>query len=212
MVAMKASSLIEKSVALPDAPLLRNAAGKVRGLASVGPTACLVVHDILMLRRLECVLDLAPEANADVLVVDLADGEAPPETSIAPHAVRLVLTDEPRWANDASLQGVLPRSASSRQIAAAVVALAEGLTVRDPSLRRPVPDAAVGPSNGSLTPREAEILTLIGRGMSNKAIARSLGISAHTVKYHLEAVFAKLGVRSRAEAATQGMRRGIVVL
>ncbi len=208
---MKASSLIEKSAALPEAPLLRNAVGKVRGLASVGPTASLVVHDLLMLRRLECVLDLASETDADVLVVDLAPGDVPPAPEVAPHAVRLVLTDEPGWADDVSLQGVLPRSASSRQIVAAVVALAEGLTVRDPTLRRPMPDV-MGPTSGLLTPREAEILTLIGRGMSNKAIARSLGISAHTVKYHLEAVFAKLGVRSRAEAATQGMRRGIVVL
>ena len=63
-----------------------------------------------------------------------------------------------------------------------------------------------------LTPREREILTLIGQGMSNKAIARHLGISAHTVKYHLEAVFAKLGVRSRAEAVTTGLRQGLVLL
>jgi hypothetical protein len=96
---MKASSLIEKSVALPDAPLLRNAAGKVRGLASVGPTACLVVHDILMLRRLECVLDLAPEANADVLVVDLTsrDGRTTPRCRGCCRARRHHGKSRPPW-------------------------------------------------------------------------------------------------------------------
>ena len=63
-----------------------------------------------------------------------------------------------------------------------------------------------------LTPREAEILALIAEGMSNKVIARRLGISAHTVKYHLEAVFAKLAVNSRAEALSKGVRQGLVSL
>jgi two-component system, NarL family, nitrate/nitrite response regulator NarL len=110
-------------------------------------------------------------------------------------------------AADRSLAGVLPRTASARQIAAAVAALSEGLVVR-PAVPA---QALVGPAP-VLTPREGEILAQIGEGMSNKAIARRLGISAHTVKYHLEAVFAKLAVRSRAEAVSQGVRRGLVHL
>ena len=56
------------------------------------------------------------------------------------------------------------------------------------------------------------MLALVGQGLSNKAIARRLAISAHTVKYHLEAVFAKLAVDSRAEAVTRGLRRGLLVV
>ncbi len=48
--------------------------------------------------------------------------------------------------------------------------------------------------------------------MSNKTVARRLGISAHTVKFHLEAVFAKLGATSRAEAVAKGLRRGLILL
>ncbi|MBV9747244.1 MAG: helix-turn-helix transcriptional regulator [Acetobacteraceae bacterium] len=63
-----------------------------------------------------------------------------------------------------------------------------------------------------LTPREIEVLALVGDGHSNKAAARRLGISQHTVKYHLEAVFTKLDVRTRAEAVREGLRRGLVEL
>ena len=68
------------------------------------------------------------------------------------------------------------------------------------------------PTRPALTPREVEVLALVGEGLSNKAIARRLAISAHTVKYHLEAIFAKLGVRSRAEAVTRGLRLGVHLL
>ena len=61
-----------------------------------------------------------------------------------------------------------------------------------------------------LTPREVEILALLGDGASNKAVARRLGISAHTVKFHLEAVFRKLGVTTRAEAVARGLRARLI--
>ena len=63
-----------------------------------------------------------------------------------------------------------------------------------------------------LTPRELEILACLGEGLSNKAAARRLGISAHTVKFHLEAVFAKLGATSRTDAVARGLRGGLILL
>jgi DNA-binding CsgD family transcriptional regulator len=63
-----------------------------------------------------------------------------------------------------------------------------------------------------LTARETEILNALGEGMSNKEVARALGISAHTVKFHLETIFRKLGVTSRAEAVAKGLRQGIIEL
>jgi len=63
-----------------------------------------------------------------------------------------------------------------------------------------------------LTPRELEILDALGDGLSNKEVARALGISAHTVKFHLETIFRKLDAASRAEAVAKGMRQGIIEL
>ena len=70
---------------------------------------------------------------------------------------------------------------------------------------------AVAPG-GALTARELEVLRLVARGLSNKEIAADLRITTHTVKYHLAAVLEKLGVRSRTEAVSLGVRKGLVPL
>ncbi len=63
---------------------------------------------------------------------------------------------------------------------------------------------------GALTARELEVLRLVARGLSNKEIAADLHITTPTVKYHLAAVLEKLGVRSRTEAVSLGVRTGLV--
>ena len=63
-----------------------------------------------------------------------------------------------------------------------------------------------------LTGREREVLQLVALGRANKVIARELGISEHTVKFHVAAILAKLGAGSRTEAAHIGARRGLVTL
>ncbi|GAC1346595.1 MAG: hypothetical protein NVSMB18_29270 [Acetobacteraceae bacterium] len=105
---------------------------------------------------------------------------------------------------------VLPPSLSPHQLDAALRAIAAGLRVSLPL--PPAGFAEAEPARPPLTPRELEILTCLGDGLSNKAVARRLGISAHTVKFHLEAVFAKLGATSRAEAVAKGLRRGLILL
>lgn len=70
-------------------------------------------------------------------------------------------------------------------------------------------DTVVGTA---LTNREREILALLADGLGNKQIAARLGISANTVKTHLELLFEKLNVSSRAEAVATGVRRGLVLL
>ena len=64
----------------------------------------------------------------------------------------------------------------------------------------------------ALTPREVEVLGELARGVPNKTIAGRLAISEHTVKFHIASIFAKLGVASRTEAVTQGVRLGLIML
>jgi len=73
---------------------------------------------------------------------------------------------------------------------------------------RPSGDALVEP----LTARERQVLGLLAEGLTNKAIAERLGISDHTVKFHVNAVLGKLGVESRSEAIVQAIRLGLVVI
>jgi DNA-binding NarL/FixJ family response regulator len=61
-----------------------------------------------------------------------------------------------------------------------------------------------------LTPREREVLGLLGRGMANKVIARELSLSEKTVKAHVSSILAKLGVTDRTQAALYAVRAGLV--
>ena len=101
--------------------------------------------------------------------------------------------------------GVLPADATAEQIIAALEAVYVGLIVRASS--RTFSELRETSAQELLTPRELQVLAAIGEGASNKAIARQLGISLHTVKFHIESVFRKLGVRSRAEAVAKGIER-----
>jgi two-component system nitrate/nitrite response regulator NarL len=107
--------------------------------------------------------------------------------------------------------GVLAPDATAEQLDAALRAVFAGLLVRStaaPEVRgfAPAEDMPL------LTPREREILGLIREGLSNKMMARRLGISVHTVKFHMEALFTKLDATSRTEAVTKGLRGGVIEL
>jgi len=66
--------------------------------------------------------------------------------------------------------------------------------------------------DGALTRRELSVLRLVAHGLGNKEVASELGISTHTVKYHLASLLSKLGVHTRTEAVTIGLRKGLVPL
>jgi DNA-binding NarL/FixJ family response regulator len=89
---------------------------------------------------------------------------------------------------------------------AAAMASRAGLSAWDPDLD-PSPEATDSIET-PLSPRERTVLELTGEGLSTKAVARQLGISPNTVKFHLHAAFDKLGVNSRAEAVMAAIRRG----
>jgi DNA-binding NarL/FixJ family response regulator len=150
----------------------------------------------------------APRASpATVLLADGADVE------LATAALR------------AGVRSVLPRGATGAVIVAAVKGAAAGLVVVSVELvesmlataSRASPLAtehgsAVADGAAPLTARELEVLGMLAEGLGNKQIAPRLGITEHTVKYHVASIFAKLGASSRTEAVTIGARRGLVML
>ena len=134
--------------------------------------------------------------RADVV---LADGGNPPGET------RIVVTFA--GAQNGS-SGVLSRDADASQIDAAIRAVAAGLIVRLPGARASGFDVMrETDAHALLTPRELEVLAALAEGMTNKAIARRLDISLHTVKFHLESLFRKLGARTRTEAVAKASER-----
>ncbi len=115
----------------------------------------------------------------------------------------------------AGARGLLLRSADSPQVAAALAGVAAGLTVVDPLLSGTLLPARDQPPDRpveALTPRERDVLQLLADGLPNKAIAERLGISEHTVKFHVNAIVGKLGARTRTEAVTRAARLGLLIL
>jgi DNA-binding CsgD family transcriptional regulator len=91
---------------------------------------------------------------------------------------------------------------------AAIVLDAHDAQADDDGPRADVPGALVEP----LTSREQDVLEQIAAGLSNREIASTLGISEHTVKFHVSGILGKLGVTSRAAAIRRAVRRGLVTL
>ena len=136
----------------------------------------------------------------------------------------IILSDAPEDGGVAELyrsgvRAVLPRDASAKEIFVAIEAAALGLVVmHDDDLTALLPHRPVAtrglpvPPTQALTPREIEVLTMLAEGLGNKQIAARLGISEHTVKAHVAAIFGKLGVSTRTEAVTLGARLGLIML
>jgi DNA-binding CsgD family transcriptional regulator len=109
---------------------------------------------------------------------------------------------------DRDLPAVLSRDADASQIDAAIRAVAAGLVVRLPeAMDSGFAAMRETDAHALLTPRELEVLSALAEGMTNKAIARRLNISLHTVKFHVESLFRKLGARTRTEAVAKASER-----
>jgi two-component system, NarL family, response regulator YdfI len=139
----------------------------------------------------------------------------------------VVLTDEEQ--NDgvalalrSGVRGVLSRRAAASEILAAVEAVAAGVVVLHPDVvngllsllpLKESPEPSLTSSVlQSLTPREIEVLGMLALGLGNKTIAKQLGISEHTVKFHVSSIFTKLNASTRTEAVAVGARLGLIML
>jgi two-component system, NarL family, response regulator LiaR len=112
----------------------------------------------------------------------------------------------------AGAAGYLLKNAEPQELARAVRAAHAGEALLDPHVAARLVDALAGEKEplDQLTPRERDVLELIGRGFSNKRIAHELGLSEKTVKNHVGHVLAKLGVDDRTQAAVVAVRAGLI--
>jgi len=182
----------------------------------------------LLRAGLESILRASPNislidssGDPDVIIGDWdRSGEDLPHEllELVPTAAVVLLTDdtERAWMVEAlrsGVRGVLPRDAAASQIISAIQAASSGLVVMQAEDVEGVLASPRQPrSVESLSPREAEVLGMLAEGASNKAIAYRLGISEHTVKFHVTSIMTKLNAGSRTEAVTLGIRQGLIML
>lgn len=165
-------------------------------------------------------LESAEAYHADALLWDfpksMDSGGIPDDLADAPAPVVAMVSDEAAAAAAmaSGARGCLLGGSDMQIVVAALQAVAAGLVVTDPALPL-APRAREGdadPPAEDLTARELAVLQLLAEGLPNKAIAQRLGVSEHTVKFHVNAVFSKLGAHTRTEAATRAARLGLIVL
>jgi two-component system, NarL family, response regulator YdfI len=156
----------------------------------------------------------------DVVVADWDEGGELSWAAVdsGPAPAIILLVDDPAvpWIVEALRSGVravLPRGSTASQIVSAIEAVAAGLIVLQPG---DLDGLLVNPRRATilepLTPREIEVLGMLADGRSNKVIAHQLGISEHTVKFHVTSILSKLNAGSRTEAVTLGIRQGLILI
>ena len=164
--------------------------------------------DVLLIASLGLLQRIADRAGVDGAAAELA------------HLAIVTLADERRAAailESLPLRGwaIVPSDGSRDEILAGVTAAHAGFGAMPASWSaRPI-EASVawsgddGPDD-PLTTREQDVLELLSLGLSNKRIAERLGISEHTVKFHVNAIYGKLGASTRTEAVNRALRRGLL--
>jgi DNA-binding NarL/FixJ family response regulator len=167
-------------------------------------------------------LDLIDREGAEAVLAapSAAEWEQADWAALARRTSLVFVLDDPARMIEALQAGaaaVLPATADAGAIAAALAAALQGLRLLpEDVLRLLLPErpatAGDGEAGGVLTARELDVLQALADGASNKAIARRLGISFHTVKFHVASILAKLDAESRTEAVTQAARLGLVML
>lgn len=111
--------------------------------------------------------------------------------------------------------GLLLREMDMDSIVQGLYSIVGGLVTFDPALTGSIINATktvIDPLIDELTPREDEVLQLLAQGLTNKAIAHELGITDHTVKFHVNAIMTKLNAQSRTDAVVRATRAGLIIL
>lgn len=173
--------------------------------------------DLVVLGEVDADDDLAARLRIltpDVVLLDAGQsGSVTPMASVATPSLVLVHSASQRALAEAcGVRGVMSSTATPRRIHAGLRAVAEGLHISDSVPGAQGGSAAAQPLQDPLTARELDVLRLLTVGLTNKEIAVRLGITEHTVKFHVNAILGKLEAETRTEAVVNAARRGIVAL
>jgi DNA-binding NarL/FixJ family response regulator len=176
--------------------------------------------DVTVVAELERASDLLPTLErhrCDVLLLDLQmerNALADIETLALRVAIVVVTaserTDEALAAIRAGARGVVFKRFAIETLMTAVRAVAEGQVWMPPALQAAVAAGLRGPTVGTLTRREREIVRHVALGLRNAEVGRELSISEVTVKTHINNIFQKLGIRDRVALALYAVRNGII--
>jgi NarL family two-component system response regulator YdfI len=188
----------------------------------------IVASSAVVRAGLEAVLCSSPaielaedETTAEVLLAAPSQLTEDRITSLSNYSLPVVvLTDLPEApllaaALRANIRAVLSPEATPEEILAAVASAAAGLVTLQPGaldLLAQGSRATAETLEDPLTPRELEVLAMLAEGLSNKMLAYRLGISEHTVKFHITSILTKLQAGSRTDAVMQGIRRGLIMM
>ena len=170
------------------------------------------------------------QCQPDVLLADLEHGDsrlvlgssAVDDDDEPVNAIALIDDAQPGWITRAlrtNIKAILRRDSPAHDILNAIHAVFSGLVLLEPGfvdgLLQRIPsviDQVPQPVPEALTARETEVLRMLADGLANKEIASRLGISDHTVKFHISSVLSKMGAASRTEAVTQAIRMGLILI
>ena len=156
------------------------------------------------------------EIEADVILMSASSASTLDFELPVPDATSILVLSDAVLPSSAALRnhsafGILPSDSSAEELLAAIYALAQGFVV-GPRTQLFASDLPEPIERGPLTEREQEVLSLLAQGLANKQIAASLGISEHTVKFHVSSIYSKLNATNRAEAIRAGLRSGWIAL
>jgi two-component system, NarL family, response regulator YdfI len=186
-------------------------------VAIIGRADDLEALDEELAEEAEAILVDATGASLGDLSLSLEEARIPRESKV----VLLVDQASPVSVNraiQAGVRGILSAEVRPEQFSVALEAIVRGFVVLHPS-EAAVSRSARHPSTADftkaverLTVRERDVLQMLSQGFGNKEIAARLGISEHTVKFHVASILGKLGASTRTEAVSVALRRGLILL
>lgn len=202
-----------KTLLVDDHALLRETLAAV--LAQTWPALQLLQAGSLAEAGALC----AQHPDLELVLVDLGLPDARGLASLttlrrlAPQARHVVVSADERpqtvlAAMEAGAAGFIPKTADLRAMRSALALVLQGRICLPPAAVAALAPAAL-PAPPALSPRQLEVLALLVQGHANKVISRRLGLSASTVKTHLEAIFRELAVSSRTQAMAAAAQLGL---